>query len=190
MTTMTLLPRSRPLTYADLEAVPDDGHRYEIVDGTLVVTPAPMWPHQRAVTRLAAALLAACPDNLDVLAAPLDVRLGDDTVLQPDVVVARVSDFVEGRLRGVPVLAVEVHSASTRLVDLPLKRAALERAGCPSYWLVDPDEPSLTVLELRSVLGGPGRYEEVLRLTGAEEATIERPFLVRLAPARLVGPAT
>ncbi|HSK27978.1 MAG TPA: Uma2 family endonuclease, partial [Jiangellales bacterium] len=61
MTDVTTLPRSRPLTRADLGAMPDDGHRYELLDGSLIVTPAPTWRHQSVVGRVYALLDAARP---------------------------------------------------------------------------------------------------------------------------------
>lgn len=84
MVAMTLLPRSRPLTRADLDAIPDDGHRYELLDGVLLVTPAPSLEHQRVARELFLLLHAACPEGLEVLFAPFDVVLADDTVLQPE----------------------------------------------------------------------------------------------------------
>lgn len=181
MAVVTVLPRSRPLTAADLETVPDDGHRYELVYGTLVVTPAPSTDHQAVVTNLSAALLLACPPTLRVRVAPVDVVLGHDTVLQPDILVARRADLTKRNLPTAPVLAVEVLSPSTRLVDLNLKRARYLEAGCPSYWVVDPDEPSLTAWELRD-----GEYVVVARVAGDEEFTAALPYAVTVAPARLV----
>jgi Uma2 family endonuclease len=83
------------------------------------------------------------------LVAPLDVVLADDTVVQPDVLVARRDDFTERDLPVAPVLAVEVLSSSTRRIDVSLKRARYEAAGCPSYLVVDPDRPSLTARVLQ-----------------------------------------
>lgn len=113
------------------------------------MTPAPSWRHQRAVARLLKTLMDAAGDDLEVLAAPFDVRLADDTVLQPDVLVCRVTDLTQRNLPAAPLLAVEVLSPSTRLVDLNLKRARYEAAGCQSYWVVDPDAPSITAWEQR-----------------------------------------
>ena len=84
MGTVTTLPRGRPLTAADLETMPDDGHRYELIDGTLVVTPAPLMRHQLVSSNLHLLLGGSCPPDLRVLAAPTDVRFAADTVLQPD----------------------------------------------------------------------------------------------------------
>ena len=73
-------PPGRALTRADLEAMPHDGHRYELLDGVLVVSPSPRPVHQRAVLRVISALEPACPDSHEVLPAPVDVVLAEDTV--------------------------------------------------------------------------------------------------------------
>jgi Uma2 family endonuclease len=82
MESVTTLPRSRALTVEDLELMPDDGHRYELIDGTLVVTPAPSDPHQAAVGELHVLLRAACPANMRVRLTPYDVTLAADTLVQ------------------------------------------------------------------------------------------------------------
>jgi Uma2 family endonuclease len=61
MGSVPTLPRGRPLTRVDLEAMPDDGHRYELIDGALIVTPAPSPLHQRAVLELALSVTATAP---------------------------------------------------------------------------------------------------------------------------------
>lgn len=166
-----LLPFGRPLTRADLQALPDDGHRYELVDGVLVVSPSPRHLHQRAVGNLHVMLRAACPPELEVVLAPFAVALADDTEVQPDLLVAPRTQFTPRELPGPPLLAVEVLSPSTRRFDLLLKRDRLEQAGVPSYWLVDPDVPSMTVLELHD-----GRYNEVASGRGDDEVRVDRPF--------------
>jgi hypothetical protein len=117
MVSVTTLPFSRPLTRADLEKMPDDGHRYELIDGALIVTPAPATQHQSVVLELAVLLREHCADNLKVLIAPFDVALSEDTVIQPDVLVARRGDLTERDLPARPELAVEVLSPSTRRID-------------------------------------------------------------------------
>ncbi len=83
-TQVTFPARARPFTAADLDALPDDGRRYELIDGVLIVSPAPSYPHQRAASNLHVLLRSACPDEFEVLFAPLDIKLADDTVLEPD----------------------------------------------------------------------------------------------------------
>lgn len=172
-----------PITRAELDAMPDDGRRHELLDGVLLVTPAPGWGHQRAAFRLGRLLDDACPAGFEVLMAPFDVALSDDTVLEPDVLVARVDDLTERDLPTAPMLAVEVLSPSTRRYDLLLKHSRYEAAGTPSYWVVDPDEPSIVAWELRD-----GAYAEAGRATGDQALELAAPYPVRVVPAELVGP--
>jgi Uma2 family endonuclease len=180
MPTVTTLPFSGPFTRADLEHMPDDGHRYELLDGTLLVSPAPRLLHQRVVGNLYLLLREACPPELEVILAPFDLVLADDTVLEPDLLVAPRSQFTDRDLPGPPWLAVEVLSPSTRRIDLLLKRDRLQAAGVPSYWLVDPEVPSLTALGLRD-----GVYREVAVVRGDQEWTAEQPFPVNVRPGAL-----
>jgi len=178
---MTTLPYDRPLTRADLDSMPDDGHRYEIVDGILIMSPAPVMLHQLAVSRLSHVLQLAQPAGVVVLVAPFDVALADDTVMQPDVLVARTIELTVKDLPTAPLLAVEVLSPSTRRFDLLLKRSRLESAGCASYWVIDPDVPSLIAWELRD-----GAYVEMARVQGDQEFRAELPYPVSVCPGRLV----
>jgi Uma2 family endonuclease len=182
MNTVTALPRGRALTRRDLEQLPDDGHRYELIDGTLIVTPAPSWRHQWVAGRLYLLLTARCPDDLHVFFAPLDIALDDGTVLQPDLLVARTSDLGARDLPTAPLLAIEILSPSTRRVDLTLKRSRFEAAGCPSYWVVDPDEPTLTAWQLQD-----GTYVEVAHAAGPERVDLEVPYSISLRPADLTA---
>ncbi|HSL08088.1 MAG TPA: Uma2 family endonuclease [Pseudonocardiaceae bacterium] len=173
----------RPFTVHDLEAMPDDGHRYELIDGVLIVTPAPGWHHQQGGGALFVQLWNACTPEFRVLSAPFGVRTSVRNELQPDILVARYVDLTPKNLPVAPVLAVEVLSASTALNDLNNKKAAYERMGAASYWVVDPEPPGgLTVFELDS----QGRYREVARVCGDEKFTTERPFPITIIPARLL----
>ena len=158
MTAMTALPlpRGRAFTRADLDGMPDDGHRYELIDGILLVSPSPSHRHQRAAARLFTVLQAAITDDhsLEVLFAPFDVVLGDDTIVQPDLLIARAADFTAHDLPVPPLLAVEVLSPSSRRIDRLLKHGRYAAAGVQHYWVVDPDGPSLTAW----ALGADGSY--------------------------------
>ena len=123
MGTVTTLPRGRAFTRAELDALPDDGRRHELIDGSLVVTPAPSWRHQSVIGKLYLLLESRRPEELEMLFAPFDVALADDTVVEPDLLVARREHFTEKDLPRAPLLAVEVVSPSTRHIDLHLKRA-------------------------------------------------------------------
>src|SRR5256885_7670358 len=135
MTVMTT--SSRPYTVDDLEWMPDDGHRYELIDGELLVSPAPGWPHQSVVVRLTVLLDAACPRDLRVVSGPFGIRPDKFNEYQPDVLVARYADLQEREtyLPTPPVLAVEVISPTSGIRDATLKKAVYARLGVPSYWL-------------------------------------------------------
>lgn len=175
-------------TVADLDRMPDDGLRYELLDGTLLVSPAPGVWHQEVAFALARALYEACPPDLHVVIAPFEWRGSQRTALQPDVLVARRGDLlaVDGGkyLAAPPVLAVEVLSPSTRRIDRLSKLSAYEEAGIASYWLVDPDPdmPSLHAMNLVD-----GHYTEVGCPSGAQAWHAARPFPVDVCPADLVA---
>lgn len=175
------LPWGAALTYDDLQNIPEDGHRYELLDGTLLVTPAPNRAHQRCVLQLVVLLHAAAPAELEVIVAPFDWLIGPRTSFEPDVLVARRADVGERNLPHPPVLAVEVLSPSTRRIDLVLKRDAYAAAGVASYWIVDPDEPSLTALRLEA-----GAYVEEAVVSGTGSLVASAPFPVTVVPARLL----
>lgn len=180
---MTALPYGRPLTADDLQDIPDDGHRYELLDGSLLVTPAPGWKHQSVQASLHMRLRAACPRGFRVVGAPFEWRERASTALQPDILVAAYGDLAavpRGRYLGAPpVLVVEVLSPSTRRIDRMAKFSAYQDAGIPSYWLVDPDpeRPELSAYELRP----EGRYALAVTAAAAETFRVERPYPVEFA---------
>lgn len=180
MSGMTTIPVEDDFLADDLAELPDDGNRYELVDGLLLVSPAPAERHQRAVAELFGRLWAAVPAGLRVYGAPLDVRFSDRVEVQPDLLVA-LDGPPRDRLDQLPLLCVEVLSPSTKRHDLVLKRRAYERGQLPSYWIVDPKVPSVTVLELVD-----GAYVEVIQASGAEVVTVSAPFPVTFRPDDLL----
>lgn len=116
-----------------------------------------------------------------VMIAPFDYVISDVTVLEPDVLVARREDLGPANLAATPLLVVEVASPSTRRFDRTAKRLVYQEAGVPAYWLVDPEVPGVTVLELVD-----GTYEEVAAVGGEESYTASVPFAVPVTPARLL----
>lgn len=178
---MPVMPRAGEWTVDDLRDLPDDGLQYELADGVLLVTPAPRPRHQRVVVNLLVLLKATEPPGMEVLVAPLDFQPTRHRSLQPDVLVVRRDEVGEENVTSGVLLAVEVLSPSTRAKDLVLKRALYEDSGVPSYWVVDPEEPSLLVLELQD-----GRYVETARVTGEGVCALTVPFTVSLSPAGLL----
>jgi Uma2 family endonuclease len=179
--TVTLLPQSRPLTRADLETMPDDGHRYELIDGALLVTPAPSRRHQLVSAHLHVLLATSAGGGLRVLAAPTDVVLAEDTVVQPDLLVVDADNYADEERPLRPLLAVEILSPSTRRIDLALRRSRYESAAIPAYWVVDPDVPEIVAWEWQD-----GEYVEIGRAAGAETLSVSKPFTVDIVPARLL----
>lgn len=169
------------LTWDDLQQLPDDGYRRELVHGQLLVTPSPMMGHQNVVFQLGLLLGNTCPHELKVLPAPCDWKLSPETVFEPDLMVIDRTDYHPAAVfTGTPHVVVEVLSPSTRDTDLSLKRLEYEQAGVPAYWLVDPDAPWLTVLHLVD-----GAYREVARVEGSGSYQADLPFPVTVVPAHL-----
>jgi Uma2 family endonuclease len=160
---------SHPLTNADLERARETSdERLEVIGGELFVTPAPIPLHQMVSRRLNRLLDAAVPNaNVGlVFYAPVDVRLDEHNVVQPDLLVLlrdRAALVGDKNIAGPPTLVIEIASPSTRTRDREMKRDLYARFGVLEYWLVDPDERTVTIF------GGlqRGRYER-------EAATSER----------------
>ncbi|HSH61935.1 MAG TPA: Uma2 family endonuclease [Acidimicrobiales bacterium] len=175
------VPAGVPLTYEDLRNFPADGRRYELIDGTLIVTPAPTGPHQVVVAALYRVLFAARPAGIAVLPAPVDFVPDPATVLESDVLVVDVEEALEPRLTRTPHLVVEVLSPSTRAQDLGSKLLAYAKAGVPAYWVVDPEPPvELQVFRLEGAT-----YRLVGRAAGDEQLEADVPFPVTVVPSRL-----
>jgi Uma2 family endonuclease len=178
---MTLMPpAANGWTVDELDLIPDDGLQYELLDGLLLVTPSPIVAHQRVVLRIAIALHAACPSDLEVFVAPLDWRPDLRTSLQPDVLVVRQDRLGVENITEPLTLAVEVLSPSTRRKDQVLKRSKYEDAGVESYWIVDPDGPTITAYDLID-----GHYVQVGTATANDVLTVERPFPLTVTPSSL-----
>lgn len=137
------MPHASAIWTADrVRALPDDGNRYEVVDGELLVTPSPRPLHQRAILELGYRLhdcLRALPE-LEVLHSPADIEMDVRTLVQPDLFITRrVPGGLTARWKDVDLLlAIEVLSASTARYDRLTKRGLYHRQGI-EYWIVDLD---------------------------------------------------
>jgi Uma2 family endonuclease len=129
--------------------------------------------------RLLRALADACPEDLCVVPEPA-VMLGPQTEFDPDLVVVRMDQIGGAKFTEPPVLVVEIRSPSTALIDLNRKKAAYERFGVASYWILNPDppQPELTVFELSA-----GGYAPVVKTS--QSFAVGRPFTVSIDPADL-----
>lgn len=136
-------------TVDELELLPEgDGIRYEILDGELVMSAAPVTEHQRIVGRLFVLLYRALVESgcAEVFSAPFDVELARTSVVEPDLVVIRkehAERLTAKRLVGAPDLVVEVLSPSTAPRDLETKLRLYARHRIPCYWIVDPEQREL-----------------------------------------------
>jgi Uma2 family endonuclease len=156
------------LGYADYAALPDDGKRYEILDGELYVTPAPTPRHQIIAGNLVWILEGHVRSRGigKVLFAPLDVIFADSSIAQPDVVYlddARTSLISHRGIEGAPTLLVEVLSPTTTRTDRRIKRALYARYRVPFYWIVDPEARALEAYRIED-----REYALTMRATGSE----------------------
>ncbi len=158
------VPSSSPVTtkftYEDYLKTSDD-ERYELLDGELIIMPAPSIAHQHVAMKLGTRLDTFVEEgNLGVLySAPTDVVLSDTDVVQPDLLFIsseRAHIITPANIQGAPDLIVEIRSDSTAERDETLKRNLYAERGVKEYWLVDPDAMTIAVLLLRE-----GGYAEV-----------------------------
>lgn len=149
--------RTTGLTYADLLRFPEDNTRRELLDGELVVTPAPSLRHQEVVLRLGACILAWVEGHGGkVYASPVDVVLTDVDVVEPDVIFVgseRGAILGERAVEGAPDLVVEVSSPSTRRRDVGAKKDLYGHHGVAEFWFVDLEAERVQVYRL-----GPAGY--------------------------------
>ena len=161
-------------TYEDYKHTPED-KRYELIDGDLIMVPAPRTAHQRSSREIEFPLLSFVRENDlgEVFYAPTDVVLSDTDVVQPDILfVSNERSYIinEDNIRGAPDLVVEVLSPSTAQRDRTLKRTLYALHGVSEYWLADTEAKNVTVLTLED-----GGYT-VAGIYG-EGQTLESPLL-------------
>jgi Uma2 family endonuclease len=160
-----------------VRALPDDGKRYEVVHGELLVTPAPRAWHQEVVHRMGRVLddyLARARVG-HLFQSPADISWSDDTLVQPDLFVVPLSEArtLDWSQMHTLLLAVEVLSPSTARADRFTKRRLYQQVGIPVYWIVDPDArcvevwtpgATLPTLEREAVAWWPEGTVEPLRI--------------------------
>lgn len=124
-----------------VRAIPDDGNRYELVWGQLLVTPAPRGTHQRIAFRLSRLIADYCDSfgTLETIPSPADISWNADTLVQPDIFVVPRAEAITGdwtRMRTL-VFVAEILSPSTARVDRFQKRRLYQQREVPTLWLVD-----------------------------------------------------
>lgn len=141
-------------TYKDYASLPDDGHRYEIVNGVLYMAPAPSWSHQEIVGEFFAYLrdYLRATGLGGAFTSPIDVELAPENTFQPDVIVLLKAH--RGRLKdrhivGAPDLVIEVVSPGSATMDRHEKYVSYAQAGVPEYWIAEPGTQTVEVLVLK-----------------------------------------
>lgn len=168
---MALQPQTKYWTYEDLLALPDDGRRYEIIEGVLYEMPSPNMEHGDLIANLLHRVFWPVVEPLGgrVYTAPIDVFLPGAQPVQPDVFVL-LADRLELRSRrgveGSPALIVEVLSPGNSRHDLVRKRALYARAGVREYWVVSPEALIVEILTLEG-----NAYRTHARVAGDELLT-------------------
>jgi Uma2 family endonuclease len=170
-----------PWSVDDLQYIPDNGMRHELLDGSLLVTPRPFAPHAYVVHRLRRQLERQAPDGVEV-SQEAGIMIKDrHTYFVPDLFVVPTWAFAEVDKHLDPAdvkLVVEVLCNENRAVDLVVKRHYYAEVGIPRYWIVDPRERMLTV----HTLNGVGYQLETTIEAGTAWGT-DHPFPLVLDPA-------
>ncbi|MDF2712852.1 MAG: Uma2 family endonuclease [Nonomuraea muscovyensis] len=181
----TVLPGVPPFTVDDLLKFPDDGNRYELFNGSLLVSPAPTPLHQLAITELLYALRRASPPDLAPLTT-VNLRVSDKDYYIPDIVVVPKASVESVPLMFSPSdirLAIEVVSPSTQGRDRALKANAYAAVGIPSYWRIELAEgPALHVYELDGKAYGPP-----VAYKAGTVVTLQQPYTISFDPADLIA---
>ena len=166
------------ITWEDLDRMPPDGMRHEIIRGEHVVNAAPNLFHQDVSRNLEVILtLFVTANGLGkVYDSPVNVLFPDGTMVDPDLVFIsndRRAILKGKRIEGAPDLIVEVLSESTRRYDELEKRELYEQFRVPEYWVIDPDARSVKIYRR----GVSGDYEHPLLITAADDKTLTTPLL-------------
>jgi Uma2 family endonuclease len=140
-------------TYEDFLLFPEDRKRHEIIDGDHYVTPSPNTRHQSVSFKLSAAFAAFLKTHRlgKAFAAPFDVVLSDEDIVEPDLLfvsAARSAIITDKNIQGPPDLVVEILSETSRKTDEIIKRKLYERHGVAEYWIVDPELETIKVYRM------------------------------------------
>ncbi|HEU0116736.1 MAG TPA: Uma2 family endonuclease [Thermomicrobiales bacterium] len=170
---MTIAHRDAPWTYDDLLVLPDDGRRYEIIEGTLYEMTGPNGAHILTASNLIMLLLPLVQRaGGRLVTAVADVFFSGADPVEPDIAVLLPGGAVIAPrgIEGAPDLIVEVMSPGNRAHDLLTKRGLYERGGVREYWLVDPTARTVEILTLED-----GRYRSLG--VAADDAPVASPLL-------------
>lgn len=181
-----LLGRLDGWSFGDLELLPDDGRRYEVVGGDLVVRSTPSPAHAYAISELRRALEVNRPRGVRLVEV-VGIRAGTGDGYVPDLLAASTEWLGRDRDDRDPadvLLAIEVVSPGSRATDRLVKPLGYAEVGVPQLWRVELDEPAVHVARLLA-----GTYDEVAAARGAEPLELHEPWPGTLVAVDLVLPA-
>lgn len=166
------------LTYADFRRFPNDGQRHELINGEHVVTASPNIRHQELSVRLVVAFASFLERNpaAVVFHAPLDCVFSFFDVVEPDLLVVTNDQreiLTKRNVRGAPALVIEILSPESSARDKRSKRALYERVGVREYWVIDPDNNTISVHRLEK----PGRFRFPEMVSAANADSLTTPLL-------------
>lgn len=167
--------KESPVTYDMYADMPDDGQRYEIIDGILeLMTPGPSTNHQIICGEIGYRLMSNCRSDYLIYHAPLDVILSDINVVQPDLIMihrSRLHIVTKRGVEGAPDLVVEVLSPGSRKRNRVIKQGVYAEHGVPEYWIVDADARTL---ELYRLFEGESSYALIDVFEGNDAVASDR----------------
>jgi len=162
-------------TYSDYYALNDD-KRYEVIEGELIMVPAPSFKHQKVLAKLGNLIFNHVNEKKlgEVVFSPIDVILKDDIVLQPDIVYISNKNtgiIKEEGIFGAPDIVIEILSPASIYKDTQVKKRIYEEAGIKEYWLVFPDEKVIEIFTLEKGLSLQVVSREKYELSSTTEKT-------------------
>ncbi|MBB5997950.1 Uma2 family endonuclease [Streptomonospora salina] len=176
-------PPAGRLTVQDLARTPDDGRRYELADGKLDVSPAPVFLHTLIEGRLCTHLGSVAPSEFAVLpGAGINLTADRTRHRVPDPAVIRLSDADHPYLTRPPALAVEVVSPESVFRDNHTKRREYAEFGIESYWIVAPEKEGIMEFRLDD-----DQYVETAQVYGDDVFETDFPFPLKIVPTWLTA---
>ncbi len=176
------LSKKRDLTYWEYTLLPDDGNRYEILEGELQMTPSPKTKHQVVSRNLLVEIFLFLKKNKigKVFGAPYDVILSQDNVVEPDIIFIsndNLEIITEDNVQGSPDLLIEILSPSSQDNDRNKKKVIYETYGVKEYWIVDPD---LEVVDIYILKDGKFYLNQHLEKQGELLSSVLKEFRMNI----------
>ena len=176
------LSKKRDLTYWEYTLLPDDGNRYEILEGELQMTPSPKTKHKVVSRNLLVEISLFLKKNKigKVFGAPYDVILSQDNVVEPDIIFIsndNLEIITEDNVQGSPDLLIEILSPSSQDNDRNKKKVIYETYGVKEYWIVDPD---LEVVDVYILKDGKFSLNQHLEKQGELLSSVLKEFKMNI----------